>query len=341
MHEGQLLSILYGDAMKDRMPWMKFYPQDYLADPQVRMCSFAARGLWLEMLCHMYRLDERGVLAVNGAAWTDEQVLRATGCGDEGRTWLAELESNGVFSRNASGAIFSRRMVRDQELSKINTTNGSKGGNASLKSTSVNPPVNPCLKPPVKGGVKARCQMSESDTDKQQQITSPALPSASGSGFALSVSNAALTDKVIPDPLTEPAVKTVNRPPRNIGSNGLTFAMMLDIWYEEVHRKDNKVHKGSFQKFFKPKEGLWTAVKDCEPLRFRSGVKRYLDDPSPFFAGHPPNKFITNIMTFLPMNDPLAYDPAWQDAADLAEKRESEALQAKRWAELGITRPAN
>ena len=48
---------------------------------------------------------------------------------------LAELERNGVFSRDRRGVIYSRRMVRSQK----NRTNGKLGGNPNLKGNKENP----------------------------------------------------------------------------------------------------------------------------------------------------------------------------------------------------------
>ena len=46
--------------------WFKFYPSDWRADPALRMCSIAARGLWMEMLCVMHEATPRGSLLING-----------------------------------------------------------------------------------------------------------------------------------------------------------------------------------------------------------------------------------------------------------------------------------
>ena len=48
-----------------KLPWMKFYPADWRADPALRMCSLAARGLWMEMLSIMHEADPRGSLRTN------------------------------------------------------------------------------------------------------------------------------------------------------------------------------------------------------------------------------------------------------------------------------------
>ena len=39
---------------KAARPWMKWYPADWRSDPGLRMCSFAARGLWADLLALMH-----------------------------------------------------------------------------------------------------------------------------------------------------------------------------------------------------------------------------------------------------------------------------------------------
>jgi hypothetical protein len=121
-------------------PWLKFYPSDWRADPALRMCSLASRGLWMEMLCLMHEATLRGSLLINGQAVTDKQL--ASLCGVSSRdvtTCLEQLESAGVFSREDNGTIFSRRMRRDDEKAERDKANGKGGGNPILKG-GVNPP---------------------------------------------------------------------------------------------------------------------------------------------------------------------------------------------------------
>lgn len=122
-----------------RQPWFKFFPTDWRADPQLRMCSLAARGLWIEILGIMHEADERGLLTVNGIAVTAKQVAVLVGCSEaEAGHHLNELEQAGVFSRKKNGMIYSRRMERDENLSRKNRENGKKGGLASLGKESEN-----------------------------------------------------------------------------------------------------------------------------------------------------------------------------------------------------------
>ena len=41
--------------------WFKFYPVDWRADPGLRVCSLAARGVWIDILCALHDSDEYGV----------------------------------------------------------------------------------------------------------------------------------------------------------------------------------------------------------------------------------------------------------------------------------------
>jgi hypothetical protein len=125
-------------------PWLKFYPSDWRADPALRMCSIAARGLWIEMLCIMHEAD--GSLLVNGKQLTPRQLAVLTGTTpDEVKELMVELSDAGVFSRDEHGTIYSRRMKADIVKAETDKANGKKGGNPALKD-GVNPPDNPTPK---------------------------------------------------------------------------------------------------------------------------------------------------------------------------------------------------
>lgn len=141
---------------------MKFYPSDWRADPMLRLCSMAARGLWVEMLCIMHEATPYGTLLVNGRRLDKKQLAALVGIPERDCTaLLLELEGGGVFSREEDGTIFSRRMRRDAEKALKDKENGKGGGNPRLKA-GVNPPDNPTVKGEVKAQIpEARYQMSE------------------------------------------------------------------------------------------------------------------------------------------------------------------------------------
>lgn len=153
-------------------PWMKFYPQDWRADEKLRLCSLAARGLWVEMLALMHRSERYGQLLIGGRVPTDAQLAVQVGApSPEVTELLGELEAAGVFSRAASGAIYSRRMTRDHKKAQTARKNGKNGGNPSLSKQTGN---TASVKGEDKGGDKpqipeARDQKS-SDTNVSGQI---------------------------------------------------------------------------------------------------------------------------------------------------------------------------
>lgn len=117
-----------------KLPWLKFYPADWRADPALRMCSIAARGLWMEMLCLMHEADPVGSLLINGKPVSSRQLAALSGLPlKEAEALIGELEESGVFSRDDDGTIFSRRMRRDVAKSAQAKAFGSNGGNPKLK----------------------------------------------------------------------------------------------------------------------------------------------------------------------------------------------------------------
>lgn len=130
-----------------KQPWFKFFPTDWQADPALRTVSLSARGLWIEMLCICHQADPRGDLKINNKAVDASMLSRLTGGTlEETKKCLQELEDAGVFSRRKNGVIYSRRMEKDENRSRKNRENGSKGGNPSLCNIvkidhSVNPEV--------------------------------------------------------------------------------------------------------------------------------------------------------------------------------------------------------
>lgn len=123
-----------------RDPWMKFYPSDWRADPALRMCSLAARGLWIEMIGLMHASDRYGHLLVNGSPPNSTQLSVLAGApSPQVPELLGELEAAGVFSRTKEGVIYSRRMTRDDKKRQTARKNGKMGGNPSLGKQRENP----------------------------------------------------------------------------------------------------------------------------------------------------------------------------------------------------------
>lgn len=58
-----------------RRPSFQFYPGDWSSNPNLKRCTFAERGIWLEVMCLMHDQDEYGVLR-----WPLKEIAGAVGC---------------------------------------------------------------------------------------------------------------------------------------------------------------------------------------------------------------------------------------------------------------------
>lgn len=153
-------------AIRKREPWIKFYLGDWRAEPRLKMCTRAARSLWLDMLGIMHEADPYGFLLVEGIAPTSAQLSNLVGDPErQVKQWLDELRRAGVPSIVGEdmpddverllpagvpdGTILSRRMVRDAAKRAQDRRNGGRGGNPILGAQGDIPGVNP---PTIKSG---------------------------------------------------------------------------------------------------------------------------------------------------------------------------------------------
>jgi len=117
-----------------RLPAFQFYPADWRKDPGVQSLDYETRGIWWEIICLLHESDERGVLLLNGNPMPEDALCRLLGLDNQKLTTaLTTLLTYGVAKRRESdGAIYSKRMVADENLRQIRKMAGSKGGNPLL-----------------------------------------------------------------------------------------------------------------------------------------------------------------------------------------------------------------
>lgn len=133
-----------------RRPWLQFYTRDWRSNPKLRMCSFGARGLWIDMISLMAEAVPFGFLLVKDVAPTCKQLAGLLGGSEKEIAKLrAELGEANVYSVTGEdmpddvkalipanmpeGVIFSRKMVRDKAKAEKHSANGKLGGNPTLR----------------------------------------------------------------------------------------------------------------------------------------------------------------------------------------------------------------
>lgn len=151
---------------KTQRPYLQFFWRDWLGDTALRTCSAAARGVWIDLICIMAQgspfgtlrygdpneahrdnpgdiprviprdnptLNPRVIQGGTGKPIPTPKLARILGLSEsELALHLDELEDAGVFSRDSSGTIFCRRMVRDEERRKLLQAAAKRGGNPAL-----------------------------------------------------------------------------------------------------------------------------------------------------------------------------------------------------------------
>lgn len=117
---------------KDRTP-MPFCTRDWLSCAEIKFLPPDIRGLWFDLICYMWECVERGVMVKpNHQPYTKDEITALIGKDCSGSyDWLDILVENGVCAVREDGAIYSRRMVKDEEISEKRRIAGKKGGDVT------------------------------------------------------------------------------------------------------------------------------------------------------------------------------------------------------------------
>lgn len=98
-----------------------FYPEDWLDDAKLKHCSLAAKGMWIDLLCHMHRGDIYGYMIFSTKVMTRydiQKVLKVSNqqVFDEA---FDELFEKGIILQDTNnGAYYSKRMLQEHKKDK-------------------------------------------------------------------------------------------------------------------------------------------------------------------------------------------------------------------------------
>ena len=116
-----------------KLPYMRFYTQDWLSDPMLRACDLAAQGMLINMMCIAATTEYPGYLVQGGEPIPDKLIAKL--CGIRPQTFrkaTATLVSVRRLMKTNTGVWYIPRMVKDAAYSRKQSENGRKGGNPSL-----------------------------------------------------------------------------------------------------------------------------------------------------------------------------------------------------------------
>lgn len=134
----------------NKLPALHFYVGDWRKDIGVQSLSYHDRGIWFEILCLMHESENRGKLILNGKAMSNNDIARILGLDNQIlESTLTSILDKGVASRcNETGALMSRRMVKDELLRETRKKCGEMGGNPNLVNQNSTKTSNRGYRPP-------------------------------------------------------------------------------------------------------------------------------------------------------------------------------------------------
>jgi len=145
-------------------PWLKFYPQDWLSDSSLSLCSLAEKGLLIDIMALAHNGQPYGYVTNGGQALTEQELGRVLAVNRQTMSRaMANLKLRHRIGVTSGGAIYVPRMVKDGKQREQASKDGEKGGN-------------PTLKGDVKGGIKSGVEQTlnpetetEGETDTEQK----------------------------------------------------------------------------------------------------------------------------------------------------------------------------
>jgi hypothetical protein len=261
-----------------KRPAFQFYPSDWRNDPGLRLCSCGARGLWADMLCLMHEGEPYGHLTVFGRPIEPQALARLVGESLASvKKWLKELSENDVYSTNDAGVIFSRRMVRDEDLRERRAAGGPAGAEHGKKGAQHG----------SKGGRPKREETPHAN-DERGETKPPLKPPPSSSSSSSSVSKHSTSAGLAREPALPADLQAVMD---ESGITGPPDFRVLKGWYDlgadlqqdilptirKVMARDQGTRPGSLKYFTDAiREKLAADQAEIERLR---GISRRYEQP--------------------------------------------------------------
>lgn len=207
-----------------KLPAIQFYTGDWRKDPAVQSLDHFQKGVWIDVLCLMNESPRRGYLILpSGAPMPDDAIARNLGLEvDRWREVKSALLLLGVASENDVGALYNRRIVRDEKLRAQKARAGKKGGAASGRSR--------------RSSARDKKEVPEAETKQELSKGEAEGQAKKGSSVAVAVSSSA-------------SAEGVGRTPPTTGVEGppSPFAKLLPGFDAAVAVLDGWKHGGGVQ----------------------------------------------------------------------------------------------
>lgn len=117
-------------------PYIPLYVQDFITDERLNECSAAANGVYIRLMCLMHKSEEYGTILLKQKDKQNSSNIKNFACKlvknmpfseEEIFAGLTELVEENVVQIEEDKLI-QKRMVKDNYISEIRSSAGSKGG---------------------------------------------------------------------------------------------------------------------------------------------------------------------------------------------------------------------
>jgi uncharacterized phage protein (TIGR02220 family) len=98
-----------------------FYPEDWLDDAKLKHCSLTAKGMWIDLLCHMHRGDPYGYMVFGNKVMSRfdiQKMLRVTNEEVFGNAFQELFDKGILLQDKSTGAYYSKRMLQEHKKNK-------------------------------------------------------------------------------------------------------------------------------------------------------------------------------------------------------------------------------
>ncbi|MCK5605853.1 hypothetical protein KAR91_28410 [Candidatus Pacearchaeota archaeon] len=122
-----------------KAPSYQMYPKDWNEDTRLKMCSYAAQGLWIRLINTTYDMPEKGVFRFSNRPLTVNEILSLLpGNMRVKKAAFQELLDWKVIKQFDDKSFYCKRLYKDMRLRETRKEAGSKGGNPNLVKHLVN-----------------------------------------------------------------------------------------------------------------------------------------------------------------------------------------------------------
>jgi hypothetical protein len=229
-------------------PSFQFYPDDWISNPNLRRCTFAEKGIWLEVMCILHDQDEYGVLR-----WPLKEIAETVKCrtselqglirkgvlkGDDKalaepfiytpRSGRRDGPPVTLLHPQAGPIWYSSRMVKDEY---VRTIRAEMSGNGGASKASPKPAPNP----PFGEGIGVGFGPRSADTPaapSSSSSSSPSVNTPSATAHADSVDGVvfAITADWSPGPGLEVQAKLMGAPVKDEAAMAEGLAEFVAYW---------------------------------------------------------------------------------------------------------------